>query len=93
MRVYLQNSSEPAVEIRQNGFDYSCLGSRMSMVTLSNFNAVLEIKKEFCPQAIFDDRLAKSFRTSSSSNASQADIDIRCKLIYLSYEAAKGLIS
>jgi hypothetical protein len=86
VRLYHQNSPVPDVEIVQHGFDYSCLGTKMSATTLANFHNLTAKIKEFCSQAIFDERLTRSPMPGISPGMSPNNNNLQCKLIYLFHE-------
>ena len=85
MRLYNRESSETGVEILQHDFDYSCLGKKIRLSSLANFNTLVNTFRGTAPQAIFDDNLAE---TSEAHPAIFPDnIDVNCKLIYSYYQA------
>jgi hypothetical protein len=86
LRFYDGKSKEPGIEILQNDFDYSSLGSQMGSSSAVNFNIlVTNIIKAF-PRAIFDDRLTKYYVADSASNTLN-NTDINCRLIVSFYQA------
>jgi len=66
VRLYDRKSSEPSVEIIQDRMDYSFLGIKMASSSFANFSTVVMKIRELFPQAIFDDRLMKSFEANVS---------------------------
>ncbi len=83
-RLYDRNSPEPSVELRQHRMNYSFLGAIIAVSSFANFSIVINRLRESFPQAIFDDRLVKSFGAVTSSRAWE-DFEINCRLIYLFY--------
>jgi hypothetical protein len=88
VRLYHRNSPAPEVEITQHSFNYSCLGAEMSATTPANFHNLTVKIKEFCPQAIFDDRLTRYPMPGISPGMSPTNNNLQCKLIYLFHEIA-----
>ena len=85
-RLYDRISIEPRVEIIENNFDFSSLGTNITLSSFTNFNAIVtQIKNKF-PAALYDDRLIQPAGTSSFNRADETELD--CKLIYLSLRAA-----
>jgi hypothetical protein len=76
VRFYTLNSIDPVVEISQNGFDYSFLGTKIAASSRINLNTMIAELKVFFPQAIFDDRLDNDVNLEER-------IEIDCRLIYL----------
>jgi hypothetical protein len=91
MRMYSKKPAEACVEVRQHEFDYSCLGSQMTLSSLTNFsNLVGRIRGEL-PQATYDDRLTKAFVVDMPFATPWEKIDILCNLIYLFENPLRGL--
>jgi hypothetical protein len=85
LRFYDGKSKEPIVEILQNDFDYSSLGSQMGSSSPVNFNIlVTNIIKAFS-HAIFDDKLTKYYAADSTSNTLNT-VEVNCRLIVSFYE-------
>lgn len=93
MRLYDCKSSETSVEILQGHMNYSVLGTKMTLSSLTNFSTLATKLQEILPQAIFDDRLVKPSGVSASSSRVSEDIETNCKLIYLFYLVTRGLDS
>ena len=91
VRLYERMSLEPSVEIFQYSFDYSFLGAKMTFSSPINLgNTITELRNAF-PQAVFDDRLTKSFGVDIPFVPSEDSIEINCKLIYLYHRAVNNL--
>ncbi|MBM2824511.1 MAG: hypothetical protein HW402_175 [Dehalococcoidales bacterium] len=88
-RLYDRKSPEPSVELRQHQMNYSFLGAKIAVSSLANFSTVVNRLRELFPQAIFDDRLIKSFGAISPSRAWE-DFEINCRLIYLFHHGTSG---
>jgi len=82
-RVYDSRSSDPRVEMFQNHVDYSFLGPELSPSTPANFKIIVTKLREWFPQAIFDERLTKPFKTDVPAAGPEEALEINCKLIYL----------
>ena len=91
VRLYDRTSPEPNVEILQNEFDYSFLGAEIAPSSLANFGTTVTRIRHILLQAVFDDRLTKSFGVDIPSTAPQEGIEINCKLIYLYHKAVSNL--
>jgi len=91
VRLYNQESSEPAVQMSQHGMAYSFLGARIAPSSAANFNIVVAKLQELFPRAIFDDRLTKSSRSGAPSARTPDDLELNCKLLYLYYKTKSGL--
>jgi hypothetical protein len=87
VRLYDTISSEPAVEIFENNFNYSSLGSKITASSSTNLNSIIAELRNAFPSAIFDDRLVQALGTSMSSTGQEDDIELSCKLIYLYHQA------
>jgi len=83
VRVYDRRSSDPRVEMFQNHVDYSFLGPELSRSTPTNFKIVVTKLREWFPQAIFDERLTKPFKTDVPAAGPEEALELNCKLIYL----------
>ena len=91
VRLYGKVSPELALEILQQDFDFSFLGTEMTSSSVTNFNAAIGKIREAFPEAIFDDRLVDPFGADTHSAVSQDNIDMNCKLIYWYHKAASKL--
>ena len=80
LRFYGRNSMEPIVEILQNDFDYSSLGSQMGSSSIVNFNVLVTNIIKILPRVIFDDRLIRYYAADSSSNTLNT-VEVNCRLI------------
>lgn len=85
LRLYERSSSEPRVEILQYDMDYSFLGAETTMSSVANFINVVKRLREIYPQAIYDERLMKTYATDILMTKANEDIDINCKLIYFQH--------
>jgi len=83
VRVYDRRSSDPRVEMFQNGLDYAFLGPELTPSTPVNFKAVVTKLREWFPGAIFDERLTRPFKTDVAAAGPEEALEINCKLIYL----------
>lgn len=84
IRIYKSVSFDPIVEIVQTRFNYSFLGTKITLSSSTNLSAtVIELKNQF-PHAAFDDRLSKNISTGE-----QFEID--CRLIFLYYQHLNNL--
>lgn len=84
IRIYKSVSFDPIVEIVQTRFNYSFLGTKITLSSSTNLNAtVIELRTQF-PNAAFDDRLSKNISTGD-----QFEID--CRLIFLYYQHLNNL--
>ncbi|MBM3142899.1 MAG: hypothetical protein FJ005_07630 [Chloroflexi bacterium] len=92
-RLYDRKSSEPSIDILQHHMNYSFLGAKIAVSSLTNFGTLVLKLREVFPQAIFDNRLVKSFVVTESSSSVREDIEINCKLIFLFHLATSGLDS
>jgi hypothetical protein len=91
VRLYDRTSPELNVEILQHAFDYSFLGAEMAPSSITNFGTTVTRIRDILPQAVFDDRLTKSFGVNIPSTAPQQRVEINCKLIYLCHKAVSNL--
>jgi hypothetical protein len=83
IRIFEKNSADFCVEIRQQSFNYSCLGKDMSASSAQNINITASKIKDFFAEAFFDDNLNQFPLINTSINPLQSNIDINCRLIYL----------
>ena len=89
-RLYARKSPDPIVDIFQQHMNYSFLGAKIAASSLPNFGTVVGRLREVFPQAIFDNRLAKSSVLTTSSSPVWQDIETNCKLIYLFHAVTSG---
>lgn len=82
IRLYGRMSPEAAMEIMQQNFDYSFLGSEMVSSAAANYAIAIRKIREAFPRAIFDDSLMGPFGTNMTATVSQDTIETNCKLIY-----------
>lgn len=88
-RLYDRKLSEPSIEVLQHGIDYSFLGTEIAYSSLENFNTVVAKIRRAFPEAIFDDRLMKSYKADVPCLGVRDNLEINCKLIYL-YNLARA---
>jgi hypothetical protein len=89
LRFYDRSTTEPKVELTQQGVDYSFLGQKVAFSSLVNFeNTACAIKEAF-PQAILDDKLMHLSTSGMSTISYGDDIEVNCRLLYLCYMALK----
>jgi hypothetical protein len=91
VRLYDRMSLEPVVEIFENYFDFSSLGSKLSPSSFTNLNSIIAELRNAFPKAAFDDRLVQPLGTSISSDTQWDDIELNCRLIYLYHQAVTNL--
>ncbi len=84
LRIYSRESAEHHIEILQNDFDYSTLGSQMGSSSLSNFNLLITNLIKLFPGAIFDDKLTKYANPNATSNT-LSNVEVNCRLLYSFY--------
>jgi hypothetical protein len=90
LRLYDRESAENVIEFSQFGLDYSFLGEKRSLSSVTNFNSVIgEIRRLF-PDAIFDDKLVGIQGVKTSSVTAGNDTEVNCKLLYLYYRFLKA---
>jgi hypothetical protein len=82
LRLYSKTLPETVVEIQQQNFDYSFLGSEMASSASANYAIAVRKIRESFPRAIFDDSLMELFGTNMTATVSQDTIETNCKLIY-----------
>ncbi|MFA5375468.1 MAG: hypothetical protein WC455_06920 [Dehalococcoidia bacterium] len=82
LRFYERALSEPRVEILQYDIDYSFLGAETTLSSTANFINVVKRLRAIYPQAIYDERLMKTFSTDIPMTTPEEDLDINCRLIY-----------
>ena len=90
VRLYNRISVDPVVEIFENNFDFSSLGSKMTLSSFVNFSNVIAELKDSFPEALFDDRLIKTLETVTRVT-NDHDLELNCKLIYLYHRELTGL--
>jgi hypothetical protein len=88
VRIYDGKSSDPRVEMLQNHMDYAFLGPDLTPSTPVNFRLVVTKLREWFPQASYDERLMRSFKTDVPVAGPEEALEINCKLISLCYLAA-----
>ncbi len=93
VRLYDQMSLEPRVEIFENYFDFSSLGSKIAPSSFTNLNSIIAELRNAFPRAVFDDRLIQPLGMSLSSVTQGNEIELNCKLTYLYYQAVSSLNS
>jgi hypothetical protein len=93
VRLYDRKSSKPSIEILQHHMNYSFLGAKIAVSSVTNFGTLVLKLREVFPQAIFDNSLSKPLVVSDSSSSVREDIEINCKLIYLFHLVTSGLDS
>ncbi len=91
VRLYDRLSLEPVVEIFENYFDFSSLGSKIAPSSFTNLNSLIAELRNTFPRAVFDDRLVQPSGTSMSSATQWDDVELNCKLIYLYHQAVSSL--
>ena len=90
VRLYGRSSPEPSAEILQHSVNYAFLEAEMATSSLTNFMNVLNRLKKAFPQALFDERLVRSFGVDIPATSDEEDIEINCRLIYLHHLAVSG---
>ncbi len=85
LRLYERASSEPRVEILQYDMNYSFLGTETTLSSVANFINVVKRLREIYPQAIYDERLMKTYTTDILMTTADEDMDINCRLIYFQH--------
>ncbi len=89
-RLYDRNSLEPRVEIFENYFDFSSLGSKIAPSSFDNLNRIIAEMREIFPQAVFDDKLIQPSGTGMSTTSQAKDLELNCRLIYMYYQAVRN---
>jgi hypothetical protein len=87
VKIYDRRSPHPRIEMSQNHIDYAFLGPRLTSSVPANFPIVVAKLREWFPQAIFDERLTKPFKTDLPTASPREALEITCKLIYLCHLA------
>jgi hypothetical protein len=90
VRLYGHSSPEPGAEVLQHSLNYAFLEAEMATSSLTNFMSVVNRLKKVFPQAIFDERLVRSFGVDIPATTDEEDIEINCRLIYLHHLAVSG---
>ena len=90
VRVYDRISPDPRVEMFQNSLDYTFLGPELAPSAPANFKTVVTKLREWFPQAIFDERLTRPFKTDVPAAGPEEALEINCKLVYLYYQTQDG---
>ena len=83
IRLYTRTAPESCIEIRQQNMNYSFFENKMSASSLANFDNLSRTLAELFPEAIFDERLTKSYMSSIYSNRIDDNIEVKCRLIYM----------
>ncbi|MGD0353746.1 MAG: hypothetical protein ABSB38_09715 [Dehalococcoidia bacterium] len=91
LRLYDCMSPELAVEILQDDFDYSFLGTEMVSSATANFSIAIRKIREAFPQAIFDDSLIEPFGANMPDTIVQDSIESNCKLLYWYHQAVNNV--
>jgi hypothetical protein len=91
IRLYGKASPEPVVEIQQQNFNYSFLGSEMASSASANYAIAVRRIREAFPGAIFDDRLIEPFGAKMATTMAQDSIEANCKLIYWYHKAVSDI--
>jgi len=77
-RLYCRQADAPGVELWQHDLNYACLGAERAAASVVNFAALLRRLREAFPEAVFDDRLARSLPLTDWQ-----ELELSCRLIYL----------
>jgi hypothetical protein len=77
-RLYSRNADEPGVELWQHDLNYAFLGAERAAASVVNFTILLQRLRQAFPEAVFDDRLARSLALTDWQ-----DLELNCRLIYL----------
>jgi hypothetical protein len=91
VRLYDRSSPEPATEVLQHSFDYSCLGTKMASSSVTNLDILLTGLRNTFSQATFDDRLTEPCGADIPFTSPRENIEINCKLIYFYHQAMSDL--
>ena len=83
IRLYTRTAPESCIEIRQQNMNYSFFENKMAASSLANFDNLSRTLAELFPEAIFDERLTKSYMSGIHSNRIDDNIEVKCRLIYL----------
>jgi hypothetical protein len=75
--------SKPIVELRQDGFDYSCLGSEMSLSSSLNFGRVIARLRRSLPAVAFDEALNRAFKTDVRTSGPWESALVASNLVFL----------
>jgi hypothetical protein len=86
LRLYEKHPSDLCIEIKPNGFNFTCLGRDMALTSYANFSILTDKIRVFFAGTIFDDTLQGHFRTITRAASPEANLDIVCKLIYMSHQ-------
>jgi hypothetical protein len=91
IRLYNRLSVDPQVEIFENYFDFSSLGTKIAPSSLTNLNSITLELREVFPQALYDDRLAETSVTSINTGLQgNNEFELNCRLIYMYYLTLSG---
>jgi hypothetical protein len=87
LRLYCKTLAEPVVQINQDNFDYSFLGTEMAKSGAANYLAAIRKIREAFPQAIFDDGLTEPLGANMPATMTQDAVEANCKLIFWYHQA------
>jgi hypothetical protein len=79
--IYSKEALQASIELRQNDFDYSCLGPETAASSLVNFSKIVTKLKQAYPNAAFDDSLNRAFRSDVPTRNSWDAAHLVCNLI------------
>ncbi len=82
LRLYGKTLAEPVVQINQDNFDYSFLGTEMAKSSPANYLAAIRKIRDAIPQAIYDDGLTEPLGANMPATMTQDAIEANCKLIF-----------
>jgi hypothetical protein len=77
--------SKPIIELKQDDFDYSCLGSEMAPSSSLNFNTVIARLRRALPAVAFDNTLNRGFKTDVRTSSPWESALVASTLICLFY--------
>jgi hypothetical protein len=89
-RLYGRSSPEPAVEIQQQNFDYSFLGSEMASSASANYSIAIRKIREAFPRAVYNDSLIEPFGANIPASMALDSLEANCKLIYWYHKAVSN---
>ena len=87
LRLYGKTLAEPVVEIIQDNFDYSFLGTEMASSGAANYLIAIRKIRDAFPKAIFDNGLMEPFGANMPATMTKDAIEANCKLIYWYHQA------
>ena len=85
LRLFSDSSPDVCPEIRQYGFNYSCLGAEMSPSSQHNFSVLADKIRAHCPQSFYDLKLNEYHFVNTSTLSMRDNIDVLSKLIFFYY--------